>query len=105
MVQQSAFSQNIVKELGLDSLPADQQAETLLKIGEIINQRIIIKVMEKLSEADKDEFDQLLGRDMTDQDAIASFLRSKIPDFDGMVAKEVADFKQSSVDFIKSVAG
>lgn len=103
MIPSNALSKNMVKELGLDALPADQQAEVLLKIGEIINQRIIIKALENLSDADKDAFDALLGEKMNDTDAIATFLRSKIPNFDDMVAKEITDFKQSSIDFVNQV--
>ncbi|MDO8557344.1 MAG: DUF5663 domain-containing protein [Candidatus Jorgensenbacteria bacterium] len=103
MTQQDALSKNIIKELGLDALPADQQADTLLKIGEIINQRIIVKALDSLSDEDKDAFDAILGKETENPEAIITFLRSKIPNFDGMVAKEISDFKQSSIDFLNKV--
>lgn len=103
MTQQNALSQNIVAALGLDALPADEQAEALLKIGEIINQRIVIKTLENLSDTDKDAFNAFLGEKMDDPEAVATFLRSKISNFDAMVAEEIADFKQSGIDFINTV--
>lgn len=103
MALNDAISQNLVTELGLDVLPPERQKEALLKIGEIINQRIIVKVLEELSETDKDAFDALLGDKANDQDAVLAFLKSKIPNLDGLVAKEIADFKQSGIDFIREV--
>ena len=100
MIQNNALAKNIIKELGLDALPPERQEEVILKIGELINQRIVVRVLEKLSEAEKDEFEKVLSEKMSDQDAVMGFLKSKISDFDDMVAKEIADFKQSSLDMI-----
>lgn len=97
------LQKNIIKELGLDTLPEKEQEEALLSVGRIIFQSVLIRTMEELSEADKDEFDKILSDKSNDEEVILGFLQKKIPNLDEIVNDEVVKFKQESVDFMKEI--
>jgi hypothetical protein len=94
---------NIIKELGIDTLPEKKQEEILLRIGKIIFQAVLIRVMERLNSKEKDEFTELLVKKPNDEEAILGFLKSKIPDLDEIVNEEVATFKREVVNFAKEI--
>lgn len=97
------LQENIIKDLGIDNLPQKEQEETLLSIGRIIFQSVLIRVMEELDDKGKDEFEKILTENPNDEEAILNFLRSKLPNLDEIVNEEVVKFKQESVDFIKKI--
>lgn len=97
------LQENIIKNLGLDSLPEKEQEEVLQRIGRIIFQTVLIRVMEYLDEAAKDEFEKILTEKPNDEAAILGFLQAKIPNLDEIVNDEVSKFKQESVDFMKAI--
>lgn len=97
------LQKNIINDLGLDKLPAKEQEEALLSIGRIIFQSVLIRTMEELDEAGKDEFEKILSEKPNDEEAILSFLQKKIPNLNEIVNEEVAKFKQDSVDFMKAI--
>lgn len=97
------LKQNIIKDLGLDKLPPEKQEETILTIGRLIFQGVVIRVMSLLGEKDKDEFDKLLSEKIEDEEAVLNFLKSKIPNLEELVNEEVAKFKKESVDFMKNL--
>ncbi|MEK7567287.1 MAG: hypothetical protein AAB527_04115 [Patescibacteria group bacterium] len=97
---QDYLSKNIIAELGLENVPPKRMEEILLAFGEIIQGRINIRVLDELSETDKDEFDKLLGSE-TKPETLDAFLKSKIPDLDNLVGQVIADTKQELVEKAK----
>ncbi|MEK7452947.1 MAG: hypothetical protein AAB614_01810 [Patescibacteria group bacterium] len=99
------LQQNIIKELGIDNLPEKEKEEMLLRIGKIIFQDVMFRVVEILSEKDQDEmsklFDETAGDD--EGDKVLDFLRSKIDNFDDIVGEEIVKFKEESVDIMQSI--
>ena len=94
---------NIIKDLELDKLPAEEQEKALLSMGRIIFQSVMIRVLEKLNEKDKEEFEKMLSEKPADGDAILIFLQSRIPNINEIINEEIALFKRESVDFIKGL--
>lgn len=87
---------NLLDDLGLQHLPQEEKTEALLGIGRIIQQNVIIRVLEELSDKDKDEFDAFLANHADDQDATLNFLRSKVKNLDGIVADVIKEFKEGA---------
>lgn len=94
---------NLIMALHLDTLPEAEQEKVLLDVGEIIYKKVLLRVLDELSEKDKDEFDVLLADHAGDEDAIFSFLSAKIPNLEAVVNEEIASFKQSSIEFMERV--
>ena len=85
---------NLVKELGLDSLPQEKKAQLVSQMLEVVESRINLEVLSILTEAEKKELDKVLD---SDGDMI-QFLRSKIPNFDLLVAETIANFKKEILE-------
>lgn len=100
---QDILKKNIIKDLGLDALPEKDQEEALLTVGKIIFQTVLIRVLQELTEKEKDQFEKLLTEKPDDEETILSFLQAKIPHLNDIVNEEVAKFKRETVDFMKKI--
>lgn len=85
---------NLVKELGLDSLPQEKKDILVDQMLEVVESRINLEVLSILTEEQKKELDKVLD---SDGDMI-SFLRNNIANFDVMVAETIANFKKEILD-------
>jgi len=85
---------NLIKELGLDSLPPEKRMVLLNQMSEVVENRINIEVLSTLSDEDKKELDKILD---SDGDMIG-FLKEKIPNFEMMVAETIANFKKEAIE-------
>ena len=93
----------MVKMLGLDALPESEQQEALIKIGEIIFQRVVMRGIEMLSEDEKMELDEKADDMKKDPAALFEFFESKIANFKDVVKEEIEAFKNKSVDMTKNI--
>lgn len=85
---------DLVKELGLGSLPPEKKELLVSQMSEVVEGRINLEVLSILTEEEKIELDEILD---SNGDMIL-FLRSKIPNFDLMVAEIVANFKKEILE-------
>lgn len=98
-----SIKQNIIKDIGLDRFSKEKQEEMLLMIGKLIFQGVIVRVMGLLSDKDKDDFDNLLMKNVEDEEMVLNFLQSRIPNLDELVKDEIASFKKESADFMENL--
>lgn len=89
----NSIKQKIIIDFGLDGLSREQQEESLLTIGRILFQSVIITVLSALSEKDKDQFEELLSRKNVNEKMILRFLRSNLP-IEKIVTEEVDKIKK-----------
>ena len=92
MTDQTQLQSQLVKELGIDTLPPEKQEELLIKMTEVLLKRIFVETMEKLSDTDREAYEKLID-DNTNPDQINNFLQEKIPNYDDMVQKIITSFK------------
>lgn len=92
--QLADLQQKLLQELGLQSLPAQQQQEMLAKIGEMLFNRVITRAMEKLTDKDKDELAEVLEKNTANPGALYEFLDKRIAGLDELVAGEAAGLRQ-----------
>lgn len=94
------LNENIIKYLGLENLGEEKQKDTLLRVGKIIYQAVMMRVVELLDEQSQGEFDKLLdevGADETKQNEIMEFLKTKISNLDEIAQEEIVKFKKETV--------
>ena len=91
----------IVEEWGLQSFPPEQQMEMVDKIGDLVYQSVLLKAVDMLDEAGEAEFDALVDMPGTDAPKVLEFFGKHIPDFDALVAGEVKNIKERTVDLAK----
>ena len=97
----ATIKENIIKELGLGELPEKDQAEILTKMTESVLKRIAVNVLEKLSDADRQEFEKL--QESASPEEIDAFLKSKVADYEQMAQKTVVEFKDEIKESINNL--
>jgi hypothetical protein len=95
------LQRDLSKEFNLSMLSPEDQQKVMVDIGDIIFQRIILRILDELSEEDQVEFDRLLG-DSANDDKVYEFLKARM-DFDTIVEEEIANFKKTSAEFLESL--
>ncbi|MCX6799546.1 MAG: DUF5663 domain-containing protein [Candidatus Falkowbacteria bacterium] len=103
---QDILNRNIIKELGIDSLPEKEKREILERIGKVIFESIMIRVIEALDEDGQIIFEQILSEaehSPNKGEMIIEFLRSKVPNIDEVIEEEVIRFKKDSIDVMGAI--
>lgn len=90
--------QSIMDAFGFDKLPEDQQADLYQRIGTVLFQGIMLRVLEDMSEADQDALDAFVAAHPDDPEALFGYLREHVADFDQLLADEVARFRASAME-------
>ena len=85
---------NLVEALGLETLPAEQKEKLIGQMTEVVENRISTEVLSVLTKDEQKELDKILDSDGD----ILEFLKSKIPNFEIMVAETVANFKKEMLE-------
>ncbi|MCX6703048.1 MAG: DUF5663 domain-containing protein [Candidatus Wolfebacteria bacterium] len=98
-----SIKKNIIKDIGLERFSPEKQEEMLLMIGKLIFQGVIVRVMALLNDKDKDDFDNLLMKNIEDEEMVLKFLESRIPNLDELVKEEIESFKKESADFMENL--
>ena len=91
---QQKISKNLIDELGLSDLPQDKKDELLIKMTESILRRIFLETIEKLNDPDRNQFEKMLDENKNPE-IIEAFLKEKISNYDQLLDKTIADFKET----------
>lgn len=86
---------NIIDELGLNTLSTEEKEETLVNIGGLIYQNVLMRSLENMPDANQDEFEKLLDNNAKAED-IFNFLNNKVVNFQEIVSEEINKFKNKT---------
>jgi hypothetical protein len=83
---------DIIKELGLESLPIEKQEEMLERMSKVVNERIILRTLDQLSEEDA----KLINANLVsgDTEEAMRLMDEKIPNFDKVISEEIVKFQE-----------
>jgi len=84
---------NIIKLLGLEALPEERRVEMLNRMTELVQKRVILRLMENLTEADAAEAEKLADR----PDELLAFMSAKSGNVADIIADETAKLKNELV--------
>jgi hypothetical protein len=96
---EDALKADLSAVAGLDALSEEERNVTLMKIGDVIFQMVLVRVFEELGAEGQKEVDAFIANaeKTNDFEGFYSFLRSKVPNLDELVAEEVAAFKKDAM--------
>lgn len=83
---------DLIKELGLESLPIEKQEEMLGRMADVLNRRIILSAMESLSDVEAKEINAELVSGNTEE--ALKIMDKKISNFDKIASEEIAKFQE-----------
>lgn len=89
----TAILNQLADELGFGKLDETRKTELIAKMGEALLKRILLETFDRLGESGTKEYDELIDRNGS-QEEITAFLKGRIPDYEDMIVKVVAEFKE-----------
>lgn len=87
---------NLLKELGLGSLPADEKNKMLAHIYETLEMRVGMRLAEQMTNEQLDEFEGFI--DSNDEAGALKWLETNFPNYKGVVADELEKLKTEIKD-------
>lgn len=94
---------NLIQSLGWQNLPLKDQEYLIEKTGGIVFQKIMARLLEKLTDSDKEEFDALLSNPELKDNELAEFIKSKIPNSDTLIQEEISQFLSETQDIMNRI--
>ncbi|HEU5004935.1 MAG TPA: DUF5663 domain-containing protein [Candidatus Saccharimonadales bacterium] len=82
---------NLLQELGLGTLPVDDKNKMLAHIYETLELRVGMKLAEKMTDAQLDEFESFIDRN--DEAGALRWLETNFPNYKEVVAEELEKLK------------
>lgn len=83
---------NLLRELGLGELPADEKNKMLAHIYETLELRVGMRLAEKMTDAQLDEFEAFI--DKNDEEGALHWLETNFPNYKDTVAEELNKLKE-----------
>lgn len=93
---------DLFDELGLKTLSPEERVSFLESFGNVLQQRLTFRVMEELSDEQKDKLDTLLSSQPDNDAALGQFLATEIPNFQSIASEEAAHYKKELVERMKA---
>lgn len=96
------INDNIIKTLGIDTLPVEEQKEAMEKMGAIVYQEVMLRVLDIMTEEDKDAFEKLIEGN-PDPEAMFTYLSEKVPNIETIVSEEAKKLRDESSDIMSHI--
>lgn len=87
------INENIIGALGLGSLSPEKKQEVLSRLVELVQKRIMLRVMDGLSKEDGEKMAELEKNSME----MLAFIAEKFPNFEEIVKEEVEKVKEEAL--------
>jgi hypothetical protein len=94
--------QNIIALLGIQSLPDDRKIAILNQMTSLLEKRLLIRMVDKLSMDDQDKLADVM--EQNDQVKIQEFIAEHFPEYPNWISEEVNKLKAELTDHIKTIS-
>lgn len=98
---------NLLKEVGLGALPAEEKNRMLAHIYETLEMRVGMKLAERMTNEQLDEFEAFIDRN--DQNGALKWLETNFPNYKQVVADELqalkVEIKNNAAQIMAATAG
>ena len=95
---QKYLNADLFVELGIERLTPEERIQFADSFGNVIHQRLIGRLMETLSDEQKDHLEALVTKNPNDGDAMFAYLAGAVPTLDDIAKEEVAAYKKELID-------
>ncbi|MFA6386644.1 MAG: hypothetical protein WCW04_02665 [Candidatus Paceibacterota bacterium] len=96
------INKNIVLTLGINTLPVEKQKEAMERLGAIVYQEVMLRVLDILTEEDKDAFEKLIEKN-PDPELLFGFLSDKVSNLDEIVKEEAEKLREESKEIMDEI--
>ena len=102
MLETKKLQKLIIDDLGFTTLDQKQKDSLVEKISNVVFRKVLLIALPSLPKSDKDKLSDMLKSDEGAQ-SVASFLQSKVKDFDKIVLQEIDNIKKETKNFLQAV--
>ena len=88
------LNENIIGLLGLESLPEAEKAEMVAKMTDLVQQKVIFRVMDMMTEEEQAKMAEM----GSDPEGVIAFIVAKVPNFDQIMQEEIVNLKKELLD-------
>lgn len=96
------YRNKLLIDLGLTNIGEEEKKQTLEKIGELTDNRLINLIMIYLPEEKVEEFTQLIEKEKFSGEEISDFLYSNIPAFGDKIINELSEIRKELLEKSKA---
>jgi hypothetical protein len=96
---------DLIKDLGIDKLPKEEREKILSQIGEVIQQKVTLRIVEELPEEKQEDFAKILEEAGNNPEKLDNFLEENIPNVQDIVLEEIGEYKKGALDFLGKHTG
>lgn len=100
MGTKNKIQKNIIELFDIGKLPKEKQEETIARIGKIIFQSVLMRVLPMLKEEEVAKYEKLVENEV-EPDTLLDFFFEKIPSFLQIIAEETENFRKESAEILK----
>lgn len=100
---QKYLNANLLEELGMDAMNPEEAVAFFDAFGNIIWQRIVLRLNEEMSDEQKNKLDVLLAQSPQDTKQLGEFFMGEVEGFPALVDEEVAGYKKELMDRMGAV--
>lgn len=83
---------DFIKELGLENMPVDEQEKLIDRMAKIVNERVILRALDSLTEEETKQINANLISGETEK--AMKMVDEKVPNFDVIMSEEIAKFQE-----------
>ncbi len=98
--QQTIQFRDLLKDIGMENLPIEKQAGIIEKISRIVYKRILLRILDRLSDEEAMEIDALLEK--KDYERVDEYIRDKAPDFITILKQEIEEVRADIIERMKA---
>ena len=95
MPEENTLQGNIINALKLENLPDIEKAELLYEMSQLVQDRVILRMVKDLSEIDAQEFNEIKE---DDQEGQLNFLENKFPNLLNIINEEIKVVRKESIE-------
>lgn len=96
---------DLFDELGLAVLSLEERVRFLEEMGGIIQQRVMIRVFDELSDEQKDELEAIIQANPDDPNKVVAYVLAALPNYEALALEEIALYKKELVERFQAMQG
>jgi hypothetical protein len=96
------LKKRIFDDLELTDLSEKEKDDILQRIGRVIFEMALIRILDEMDDGTAKEFEQFLEKNQKPED-ILKFLKEKVPNLEEILEDEARKFKTETFDVLKEV--
>lgn len=90
---------DIISELNLEYLSLEEQEEIISEMSEVVYEKIILRIIEMLSEEDVKSLNNILDEERYDDAGF--FLSERVENIEKIIEEEIKEFQEEIIKFSK----